>query len=250
MLKNLNPETYDLACIQEPYLNPVNLANASNLRRHWDILYPSNHHANPERSQTIILINKRISKNMWHIVPINSPNIMAIDLTGVFSKVHVYNVYNPCDHNNTLHYLERHMRSEQNARRSNPQPLAQGEHGAATENIIWMGDFNHHHPMWEPISNNHLFTAANLDAAGVLINLLALYDLVQVLPPGLTTLEASNTKNLTRPDNVFFTAGLEQVFTACKVEYQLRPVVTDHFPIISSLDLQPERIPTNPRLNY
>ncbi|KAG1729343.1 uncharacterized protein EDB91DRAFT_1060070, partial [Suillus paluster] len=103
MLKNLDPETYNLACIQEPYLHPINLANASNLRCHWDVLYPLNHHTNPERSQTIILINKRISKNTWHIVPINSLNIMAIDLTGAFSKVHVYNIYNPCDHNNMLH---------------------------------------------------------------------------------------------------------------------------------------------------
>lgn len=34
LIKNLDPETYDLACIQEPYLNPINLANASNLRAH------------------------------------------------------------------------------------------------------------------------------------------------------------------------------------------------------------------------
>jgi len=31
MLRNLDPESFDIACIQEPYLNPVNLANASNL---------------------------------------------------------------------------------------------------------------------------------------------------------------------------------------------------------------------------
>jgi len=31
LLCNLDPELYDLACIQEPYLNPVKLTNASNL---------------------------------------------------------------------------------------------------------------------------------------------------------------------------------------------------------------------------
>jgi len=50
MLKNLDPEEYDLACIQEPYLNLVNLVNASNLQCYWDVLYPSNHHAKPNRS--------------------------------------------------------------------------------------------------------------------------------------------------------------------------------------------------------
>jgi hypothetical protein len=31
LLKNLNPNKFDMACIQEPFLNPMNLANASSL---------------------------------------------------------------------------------------------------------------------------------------------------------------------------------------------------------------------------
>ncbi|KIK45266.1 hypothetical protein CY34DRAFT_78192 [Suillus luteus UH-Slu-Lm8-n1] len=50
MLSNLNPEVYDLACIQEPYLNPVNLTNASNLRRYWDVIYPTRHHDNAKHT--------------------------------------------------------------------------------------------------------------------------------------------------------------------------------------------------------
>ncbi|KAG2089122.1 uncharacterized protein F5147DRAFT_553392, partial [Suillus discolor] len=91
------------------------------------------------------------------------------------------------------------------------------------EHIIWMGDFNRHHPMWELEHNTHLFTAVNLDAAGVLINLLSLYNLTQALPAGLATLEASNTKNHTRPDNVFCSESLEHAFTQCDVKYHLRP---------------------------
>ncbi|KAG2755644.1 hypothetical protein P692DRAFT_20706437, partial [Suillus brevipes Sb2] len=93
-------------------------------------------------------------------------------------------------------------------------------------------------------------TAANLDAIGVLINLLSLYNLVQVLPPNIATLEASNIKNLTCPDNVFCSADLEHLFTQCSVEYQLRPVITDHFPIITTINLQPELIETNPKCNF
>ncbi|KAG2346982.1 hypothetical protein BDR05DRAFT_877369 [Suillus weaverae] len=48
MLSNLSPDNYDLACIQQPYLNPVNLANASNLRRYWEVIYPTRHHDNAE----------------------------------------------------------------------------------------------------------------------------------------------------------------------------------------------------------
>ncbi|KIK32192.1 hypothetical protein CY34DRAFT_102084, partial [Suillus luteus UH-Slu-Lm8-n1] len=109
MLRNLDPNIYDIACIQEPHLNPVNLANASNLKQYWDVIYPTDHHANASRSQTIMLVNKRLSKNNWHMVPIKSPNVMAIELTGRFGKVRIYNIYNPCESDATLHFLERHM---------------------------------------------------------------------------------------------------------------------------------------------
>jgi exonuclease III len=241
MLKNLDPEKYDLACIQEPYLNPVNLANASNLRSYWDVIYPSNHNSGAHRTQVIMLVNKRLSKNNWHIIPIKSPNVMAIELTGQFGKVRIYNIYNPCDSDHTLHFLERHMAAEERAQR-----LAQGENSAEPQHIVWVGDFNRHHPMWELPHNTHLFSAENLNAAGTLINLLAVYNLIQALPPAIATLEASNTKNLTRPDNVFCSASFEDKFTQCEVQTDLRPVVTDHFPIISTIDLQPERTTSAP----
>ncbi|KAG2029193.1 hypothetical protein BDR03DRAFT_807958, partial [Suillus americanus] len=103
LLRNLDPDLYDIACIQEPYLNPVKFANASNLGRYWDVIYPTNHHASPDRTQTIILINKRLSKTKWRAINVNSPNIMAIELSGLFGRVRIYNVHNPCDHDNVLH---------------------------------------------------------------------------------------------------------------------------------------------------
>jgi endonuclease/exonuclease/phosphatase family metal-dependent hydrolase len=248
MLKDLDPNVYDIACIQEPYLNPVKLANASNLRQYWDVIYPTDHHTSPERSQVIMLVNKKLSKNDWHTVTIKSSNIMAIELTGNFGKVRMYNIYNACDHDDTLIFLERHMATERNARQT--QRIAKGEQGAKPEYIMWMGDFNRHHPLWEPQHNTHLFTAANLNAAAVLINLLSMYNLVQILPLGLTTLEASNTRNLTRPDNMFCSMQMEQRISKCSVEQHLRPVVTDHFPIITVIDIEPERVMHTPKHNY
>ncbi|KAG1759512.1 hypothetical protein EDD22DRAFT_782425, partial [Suillus occidentalis] len=105
---------YNIACIQEPYLNPVKLANASNLGCFWDVLYPTNHHNSPDHTQTIILVNKRLSKNKWHTIKINSSNIMAIEILGDFGKVHIYNVYNLCDHDNVIHFMERHMNTKHN----------------------------------------------------------------------------------------------------------------------------------------
>jgi hypothetical protein len=58
MVKSLDPDKYDLACIQEPYLNPVNLANTSNLRSFWDVIYPTDHHSSPDLTKVIMLVNK------------------------------------------------------------------------------------------------------------------------------------------------------------------------------------------------
>jgi hypothetical protein len=121
MSRNLDPEVYDIACMQDLFLNPVNLANASNLRQFWDVIYPTDHHTTPGRSQTIMLINKRLSKNNWHIVPLKSTNVMAIELMGDFGKVHIYKIYNPCDGNNTIQFLERQMRSVEHDARSHPR---------------------------------------------------------------------------------------------------------------------------------
>ncbi|KAG2028309.1 hypothetical protein BDR03DRAFT_883531, partial [Suillus americanus] len=84
MLKNLNPNESNIASIQEPYLNPVKLADASNLKQFWDILYPINHHISPEQLQVIMPINKKLLKTNWYIVLIKLPNIMSIKLTGNF----------------------------------------------------------------------------------------------------------------------------------------------------------------------
>ncbi|KAG1767211.1 hypothetical protein EDD22DRAFT_773247 [Suillus occidentalis] len=102
MLQNLNPNTYDLKCIQEPFFNQIGLANTSNLRCYWDIIYPTNHHLNPERLQCILLVNKKLFKNNWHIIPLDSSNITVIELNGNFGKVRIYNIYNTCDHSCTL----------------------------------------------------------------------------------------------------------------------------------------------------
>ncbi|KAG2134511.1 hypothetical protein DEU56DRAFT_738614, partial [Suillus clintonianus] len=91
MLRNLNPNDYDLAIIQEPYINPVNLAPSSS---RWDIVYPSTHGDNGvERTNSIILVNKRLSKNTWKNVPFKNSNVTAIEFKGNTGKILIYNVY-------------------------------------------------------------------------------------------------------------------------------------------------------------
>ncbi|EJF56324.1 hypothetical protein DICSQDRAFT_71717 [Dichomitus squalens LYAD-421 SS1] len=70
------------------------------------------------------------------------------------------------------------------------------------------------------------------------------------LPAGIPTLEASRTKNLTRPDNVFCTTDLIESLRSCKTVPHLRPTRTDHFPIHTIFDLPlPSSAPT-PHRNF
>ncbi|KAK7017263.1 hypothetical protein R3P38DRAFT_2381409, partial [Favolaschia claudopus] len=59
------------------------------------------------------------------------------------------------------------------------------------------------------------------------------------LPKDVPTLRAKASKNLTRPDNVFCSEGLFPFFTACNAFPEWTPGTTDHFPVVSTLDLVP-----------
>ncbi|KAG2053911.1 hypothetical protein BDR06DRAFT_885245, partial [Suillus hirtellus] len=74
-----------------------------------------------------------------------------------------------------------------------------------TDHILWLGDFNRHHPLWEDIQNHHLF---NYAAANSLIDLIANHSMLQLLPCRIPTLQANNTGNWTRPDNIL---GMETI---------------------------------------
>src|SRR5579875_1069891 len=104
--------------------------------------------------------------------------------------------------------------------------------------------------MWDNLSNTHLFTAANLNAAQVLIDLVTQHNMSMVLPPSIPTPEASNTKNLTRVDNVFCSTLLHGRVLSCAVDPMLRPPLTDYFPIIIELALTLNLAPDIPKRDW
>ena len=116
--------------------------------------------------------------------------------------------------------------------------------------MIWAGDFNRHHPLWDNDEDTHLFTQQATRQAEGLIGLLATYDLTMTLPKGTPTLQHMVTKRYSRPDNVFGTLALLDHITRCEVEPSLRPTSTDHFPIVTNILLPQERAITPPSYNY
>ncbi|TFK18198.1 hypothetical protein FA15DRAFT_552156, partial [Coprinopsis marcescibilis] len=80
---------------------------------------------------------------------------------------------------------------------------------------IWVGDFNHHHPMWDQDKDHRLFTRKNLDEAEQLLEMVAEWGMVMALPKGVPMLRNSQG-NWMRPDNVFMSEALEDRVISCK----------------------------------
>jgi hypothetical protein len=99
------------------------------------------------------------------------------------------------------------------------------------------GDFNRHHPLWEEERNHHLFTDAALRQAQPLLDLVATYNMKMALPRNIPTLEQSQTKNWTRPDNVFASESILDAFIRCDTAPERRPPKADHLPICSTIDI-------------
>ena len=114
------------------------------------------------------------------------------------------------------------------------------ESSKGPSHVLWLGDFNSDNPMWDEAWNVHLFTRANLNRVQSIIDMLANYDLQMVLPKNLPALQALGSGNHTRPNSVFTTATLAAVVTSCSTMPGERPTRSDHFPIMTMIEVGPE----------
>ena len=109
---------------------------------------------------------------------------------------------------------------------------------STNDHMMWCGDFNRHHPLWDEEWNSHLFMAGMSAATQPLIDLLEDYDMVMLLPKGIPMLQSMAMKNWTRVDNVFATYSMECLVVVCDTDPRLHGPGTDHMPILMALDLE------------
>ena len=98
--------------------------------------------------------------------------------------------------------------------------------------MVWLGDFNRHHLLWDKARNSHLFTPAALEAAGKLLKLVADHGMTQILPKDIPMLQSSSTGNWTRPDNIFCTEHTRKLLLPASAElpaWNYRSVDWDKF---------------------
>jgi ribonuclease HI len=218
---------YDIILIQEPYTTTFNaIRTPANFRP----VFPHNRFVDDTQIRSVTWVNRELNTNKWEELDIPDTNdVTAIRLKGSYGNITIFNIYNDCTHNRTEATFRKYLHDNAQAFRANDN-----------QHMIWAGDFNRHHPLWDRDDDIHLFTACATRMAENLINLIAENGMLMPLPKGIPTLQHMRTKRYSRPDNFFCTEGLQDSITSCNVIEQDRPNSTDHFPIATILDI-PQR---------
>ena len=156
ILNQANPKDFNLLLIQEPWFNRLGKSRGT---PNWWIIYPpSIYQEHHKPICLIILVNTNISTETYTALTIPSGDITATWLKGDFGQCTIFNIYNDCTNNNTIHSLSNYLTAH--AHTITPE---------LTNHMLWCGDFNHHHPLWEEEYNKHLFSSP--DMINPLINL-------------------------------------------------------------------------------
>ena len=204
------------------------------------LVFPTHRFHSEDQIRSVIWVNKKLDTGSWTIIDVlGTSDITAIQLTRHYGKISIFNVYNDCTHSRNENTLQRFLHAH-----SNSLLTTKNDH------MLWAGDFNRHHPLWDRDEDTHLFTQQATRQAEGLIDLLAIYDLTMALPKEIPTLQHMVTKIYSRPDNVFNMAGLLELITRCKVDPSLRPTSTDHFRIVTNISIPQERANPLPAHNF
>ena len=222
VLNTVNPAT-DIICLQEPYFDFNKKSWATQV---WRPVYPKLHDEDDAgQTRAVMLVNRRIATDSWRRLDVESRDVVGISMETADKTVCIFNIYNDGGHSRSMRALDFYLRGAEGRRN--------GGRGVVD---IWVGDFNRHHPMWDHPRNSHLFTRGNLDAAEELIAMVTRHRLRMALRPHVATLRAKNTKNLTRPDNVFIvfiTDSFHEKVIQCEALYSEQIPKADHFPVVT-----------------
>ena len=191
------------------------------------MVYPTSFLTHTHPTHSVMLVKTALDTNHWAQLSIPSTrDIVAIQLTTRNNKVTFFSIYNDCHHSDSLHTLDGFIKSHETMVQVGP-----------LDHVFWCGDFNHHHPMWDEECNRHLFMAAAIQEAKILLELLADHHMIMALPKDIPTLKSMATKNWTRPDNIFCTCHTEETLVSCTMDPRLRGPRTDHVPILIVVEL-------------
>lgn len=228
---NHNTET-DIIALQEPYFDFQGMTRAS---REWIAVYPSNKGKEGKpKVRSMMLVSTKIRSDSREELRTESNDLTIIRFQTNQGKLIVCNIYNDCNNDDAIDELAQICENEEKE----------------DTNMIWVGDFNRHHPMWDNPRHTHLFTNTNISKAEKLIDHTMTFGLFMGLEKEIPTLEHFRSKRVSRPDNVFVSAPLEESIVKCEVIPEKRPSKTDHYPIRTEIIVDKEVTEEQERRNW
>ena len=149
----------DIVVIQEPALN---FKDKTIVARDWIPIYPSTHEKKPQKTRSVILMNKRLPTENWEQMEFMSGDITVVKINSNWGQITLFNIYNDCTHDGTIHELTMFCRD-------NRAMLTGSQARKSSHHMVWIGDFNRHHPAWDKPEDTRLFTREALEAAELLV---------------------------------------------------------------------------------
>jgi endonuclease/exonuclease/phosphatase family metal-dependent hydrolase len=238
LYNKISGKEWDIVLVQEPYLTFIGNVRTPN---GFVVVAPADRYKDgAPTTRAVTWVSSSLAMSSWKIINVPGTNdVTVIQLAGPYGRLTIINTYNDCTHSRTLRSIREFLRTNRADINSR-----------ADDHLIWAGDFNRHHPMWDEETDDRLFTTRALEDAGRLIEMLADLNLKMALPKGQPTLEHMVTKRYSRPDNVWCTEEIFDLIIRCEVDPSLRPPGTDHFPIATYIDLPQERTTLKTSYNF
>ena len=220
ILNDPDTKQYEILLLQEQYWSAF--MKSSPIHHAWTLFEPTTN--NNEQPRTAIYVNNLLTASQV-VLPIN--DITAIQLIITDSKpALIINVYKPCDRN-IIPELHKLIQTHLNI----------NDYGT----ILIAGDFNSHHPLWNP----NEYTRHD-EEADSLIEMMIELELNLLLPPGTITYPQAGTAI----DLIWGNDEATQRIIKCQIAKE-HDHGSDHLPIetIIALHIKEENRPLSP-YNY
>ena len=157
----------------------------------------------------MILLRDNLLTDGWEQIDFPSSDVTALRIKGSWGKLTIFNIYNDCNHDDTLELLSKYHKAHYKELLGNTE--TQSKH-----HVVWVGDFNRHHPHWDNPLDTRLFTRTAISNAEALISAVTEAGLDLALPPGIPTHLHNVTKCWTRLDQVFISEDTLELIITCE----------------------------------
>ena len=171
---------------------------------------------------------------------VEQQNTVVRFITGTLT---IFNIYNDCKHDNTLELLTEYHRQH-------TRDILGTESTHQDHHLLWLGDFNRHHPYWDRPEDNRLFKKEARDSAEILLKIIADLGMDIALAKGTPTHCHNVTKKWSRLDQVFATEHTLDAINICNTIPEEHGLNTDHIPIVTVIDVELTKAPTRIARNF